>query len=102
MNEVRLAFGRAVRFERERRNWRQEDLARAAHIDRSYVGRIERGEVDCGLSIQEKLASAFGITLGELLRGADEEVERRRRRLQPRSHGGAGGVERDTSAHLPR
>lgn len=96
-----MAFGRAVRFERERRNWRQEDLARAARIDRSYVGRIERGDVDCGLSTQEKLASAFGITLGELLRGADEEVERRRRRLQPRPQGGPSGVGQDTGARWP-
>jgi transcriptional regulator with XRE-family HTH domain len=83
MTELRSAFGRAVRFERERRNWRQEDLAKAAGLDRSYVGRIERGDVDPGLSTQEKIASALEITLGELLTAVDGEIERRRRRLHP-------------------
>jgi transcriptional regulator with XRE-family HTH domain len=83
MTELRLAFGQAVRFERERRRWRQQDLARAAGLDRSYIGRIERGDVDPGLSTQEKISSAFEITLGALLTAVDEEIERRRRRLPP-------------------
>jgi transcriptional regulator with XRE-family HTH domain len=41
----RFRFGRSVRELRERRRWRQEDLAKRAGLSRSAVGRIERGEI---------------------------------------------------------
>jgi transcriptional regulator with XRE-family HTH domain len=43
MNRVR--FGRSVKALRLRKGWRQEDLARAARVSRSAVGRIEAGEI---------------------------------------------------------
>ncbi len=80
MSEVRQAFGRAVAIERARRDWTQAELARRADIERAHLSRIEAGAVDPGLAIQEKIAAAFGLTLGELMRTVDEERERRRRR----------------------
>lgn len=41
----RWRFGRVVRALRQRRGWRQEDLAQRAGASRSVVGRIERGEL---------------------------------------------------------
>jgi transcriptional regulator with XRE-family HTH domain len=41
----RFRFGRSVRELRERRRWRQEDLARRTGLSRSSIGRIERGEI---------------------------------------------------------
>jgi transcriptional regulator with XRE-family HTH domain len=79
--EFRQSFGLAVRIFRERRHWRQEDLARAAGITRAYVSRIESGAVGLGIDTQRRIAEALGVELSELMSQAEEEQERRRRRL---------------------
>lgn len=75
-----VAFGLAVRAARNRRHWRQEDLAQAASVKRSYISLIEQGRVEPGLSIQERLAAALGVPLSELVADAEQERERHRRR----------------------
>ena len=45
MQELAKKFGDAVRDRRLQLGVSQDALAYAAEIDRSYVGRIERGEV---------------------------------------------------------
>lgn len=40
----RKAFGKAIQQQRKRVGLSQEKLALAADVDRSYMGRIERGE----------------------------------------------------------
>ncbi len=72
------AFGLALRNARNRRRWRQEDLARAANMPQNYISRIERGAVEPGLSVQERLAAALGIPLAELIADAERERERYR------------------------
>jgi transcriptional regulator with XRE-family HTH domain len=81
VTDFRRAFGLAVRIVRTRRGWTQDQLDRAAGLASGHVGRIERGEVDPNLSTQEKIAGALGISLAELMGQAEEERERRRRRL---------------------
>ncbi len=80
--DFQRAFGDVVRFQRESRRWTQADLARAAGLDRAHVGKIERGELDPGLATQRRLATALTLTLAELLKLAEEEAERRRKRLR--------------------
>lgn len=46
MGQLAKAIGRSVRAERKTRNLSQDALALACGIDRSYMGRIERGEVN--------------------------------------------------------
>jgi transcriptional regulator with XRE-family HTH domain len=41
----RFRFGRAIRALRQRRGWRQLDLARRSGLTRSVVGRIELGQI---------------------------------------------------------
>ena len=43
------AFGRNLRAIRKSKGFSQERLAHDAEIDRSYVGKIERGEVNITL-----------------------------------------------------
>ena len=43
------AFGRNLRVIRKSKGFSQERLAHDAGIDRSYVGKIERGEVNISL-----------------------------------------------------
>ncbi len=45
MNKLAIEIGKRIRKERSEHNLSQEALAHACCIDRSYMGRIERGEV---------------------------------------------------------
>ncbi|HEH9395962.1 TPA: helix-turn-helix transcriptional regulator, partial [Aeromonas salmonicida] len=49
MQDLAKKFGDAVRDRRLQLGVSQDALAYAAEIDRSYVGRIERGEVNITL-----------------------------------------------------
>ena len=64
-------FGRALRRHRGQHRWSQERLAAAAELNRSYVGELERGEAVASLQTAHKLASALGVSLGELLLEAE-------------------------------
>ena len=44
------------------------DLAKAVGVDRSYVGRILRGEKVPSLEVAGRLARALGLTLDELIK----------------------------------
>jgi ribosome-binding protein aMBF1 (putative translation factor) len=81
MADMRRAFGLAIKLARTRRGWTQEQLGKAAGLDRGHISRIERGDLDAGITTQEKIAAALGLSLGELITQAEDEQERRRRRL---------------------
>jgi transcriptional regulator with XRE-family HTH domain len=46
----------------------QESLAVDANIDRAYIGRLERGEVNATVAILERLAHALKCEIGEFFR----------------------------------
>lgn len=46
MNELAISIGQLIRLTRESKKISQENLALQRGIDRSYLGRIERGEVN--------------------------------------------------------
>jgi len=45
----------------------QEKLALLAEVDRSYVGRIERGDNNVAMLTLARLASALSVSLAELM-----------------------------------
>ena len=48
----------------------QEKLALLAEVDRSYVGRVERGDNNVALLTLTRLAEALGITVARLMHRA--------------------------------
>lgn len=58
MQQLAKAIGARVRTERKARHLSQDALALACSIDRSYMGRIERGEVNITV---EKLYVIAGV-----------------------------------------
>ena len=66
----RLGFGRAVQTLRKHRNLSQEALALSASIDRSYMGRIERGERSISLDKIWAICDALEISILELFQTA--------------------------------
>ena len=62
-----LAFGAAVRAARTEDGIAQEMLAHLAGIERSHMGKIERGEHMPTLVLVLKIARALGRSAGELM-----------------------------------
>lgn len=67
MSELTVAFGLRVREQRKLKKITQEQLALLCNIDRSYMGRIERGEVNLTLEKLYELAKALDIPVSNLL-----------------------------------
>ena len=65
-----LALGNALREARTARGLSQEQLARDAGLDRTYVSGIERGERNPSLTNLLRLADALETTLTVLSRRA--------------------------------
>ncbi|MDO8679081.1 MAG: helix-turn-helix transcriptional regulator [Acidobacteriota bacterium] len=63
--ELRVAIGRRVRELRTQRSVSQEELAARAGLHRNYVGSVERGERDIGITAAAKLAAGLGLSLAE-------------------------------------
>ena len=51
------------------RKWSQRQLAAEAGLDPGYISRIVNGTVEPGLGTLGALAAAFGLDLGEFLKG---------------------------------
>jgi transcriptional regulator with XRE-family HTH domain len=66
-----VAIGRRVRALRLRRGLSQEDLAERAGLHRNYVGSVERGERDIGITATWRLSKALGMSLAEFFSAFD-------------------------------
>jgi transcriptional regulator with XRE-family HTH domain len=71
--EPARAFGAAVRALRTEHGVAQETLANMAGIERSHMGKVERGEHMPTLALILKIARALGCSAAELM----AETERR-------------------------
>ncbi|WP_418141460.1 helix-turn-helix domain-containing protein [Marinobacter sp. MA] len=67
MCDIRRRFGENLRALRKARGFSQEHLAHAAGIDRSYVGKVERGEVNLTIEKLYLLAKAIGCSPKDLV-----------------------------------
>jgi ribosome-binding protein aMBF1 (putative translation factor) len=75
-------FGVTVRQLREANGWSQEQLAERSDLNRSYVGEVERGRVIPSIVTAQKLATALGINIVNLLARCEQlEQSRLARRI---------------------
>jgi transcriptional regulator with XRE-family HTH domain len=65
---------------RAERGWSQKVLAELAGISHGYLSRLEIARQDPSLKVLEKLAAAFGVTVGELLGERPMKPMKRRRK----------------------
>lgn len=65
-----VALGLAIRQIRLERELSQEALALRAEIDRSYLGRVERGDNNVAVLALIRITEALGVTVQELMRRA--------------------------------
>lgn len=59
--------GRNIRAERARKEWTQDALAHASGIGVAQIARMERGEMDSGLTKYIRVARALEVRLAVLL-----------------------------------
>jgi len=65
-----VALGQAIRRSRLAKGISQEELALMAEVDRSYVGRVERGDNNVAILTLAKLAKALGVSVAKLAQKA--------------------------------
>ena len=67
MTDLSIVIGQLIRSKRTELKITQESLALQCGIDRSYVGRIERGEVNITIEKLYEIAEILKINPQELL-----------------------------------
>ncbi len=72
--ELAQAFGAAVRALRMERGIAQESLANLAGIERSHMGKVERGAHMPTLAIIFKIASALGCSTTMLMAATESQL----------------------------
>lgn len=63
----REKLGRTIKGIRERKDMTQEDLAARAHIDVSYLAKIENGYVNTTIRYLIKISRGLGVKARDLL-----------------------------------
>ncbi len=64
---MRQYVAQRIRVIRQHRQWSQETLAELAGLHRSYIGAVERGELNIGIDNIERIVLALEMTACELL-----------------------------------
>ena len=72
--ELAQAFGAAVRALRTERGIAQESLANLAGIERSHMGKVERGEHMPTLAIIFKIARALDCSTAVLMAETESQI----------------------------
>jgi transcriptional regulator with XRE-family HTH domain len=73
---LRKGLGRAVRRLRAGRGYSQEGFADEVGVHRTYMGAVERGEVNISLDNIERVARGLGLSVSQLLREAERDAVR--------------------------
>ncbi len=68
---ILLSLGKAIRIARRKKGLSQENLALLSGVDRSYMGRVERGDNNVAILTLSRISEALGMRLEELMRDAD-------------------------------
>ena len=71
---IALAFGRAVRAARVSLLIAQDQLALRAGVDRSFLGKLERGQRQPSLAILLRLARALNLSGADLVSRVEREL----------------------------
>jgi transcriptional regulator with XRE-family HTH domain len=68
---ILLSLGGAIKRIRLSKNISQEKLALLAEVDRSYMGRVERGDNNVAILTLARIACALDISVSELIQEAN-------------------------------
>ncbi len=71
---IRLAVGRAIRRLRATNGYSEEQLGARAGLSAVQIVALERGELNASLLTLERVSTALGVRVSDLLRAAEREV----------------------------
>ena len=74
MNSIRYDVGRLIKEKRVESGMTQEAFALLAKVDRSYMGRIERGKANISIELLYRLTFVLKCEVYELSRTAPEHI----------------------------
>jgi len=60
-------YGQRIKLIRDKRGMSQIQLAEMLGVDPSHICRIEKGKGTCSISLLQKLATALGVSVADLL-----------------------------------
>lgn len=69
MQQISRQLGARIRHLRQERGFSQEALADASEIHRSFMGEIERGEVDVTLATLIRIGYGLKVPVSSLIKG---------------------------------
>ncbi|HHH43947.1 MAG TPA: XRE family transcriptional regulator [Gammaproteobacteria bacterium] len=75
--DVRKVLGVRIRDLRERKRYSQDVLAELSGLNRSYIGSLERGEHNCGITNIVRVAKALDVPLYKLFHKVPAGVQQR-------------------------
>jgi transcriptional regulator with XRE-family HTH domain len=67
-------FGEVIRAERVRQAIAQDQFALLANVDRSYYGKLERGERQPSLALILRIAGGLGIAASDIIALIEERL----------------------------
>ena len=68
MPQISRKLGANIKKIRTRKKMTQGDICRKLDMDRSYMSAIEGGKKNVTIAVLDKLASALGVSVNELLK----------------------------------
>lgn len=71
MNDISKLLGKRIKVLRVEKDLVQSDLAQLTDTDPSYIGRIERGEINITIETFARIANALDIKPSEILKKVD-------------------------------
>jgi transcriptional regulator with XRE-family HTH domain len=78
------ALGEAIAARRHTQGFSQEGFAHEVGLHRTYMGGVERGERNLGLTNIRRIADALGLSASDLLRLGEQREQDRRRHTRRR------------------
>ena len=67
--------GRRIKYFREKKNWKQNELANKAGVSPTYIYQLERGLKSVTVEYLGYICNALGISLEEFFRSDSAETE---------------------------
>lgn len=65
--DICIRLGQKIRELREKRSWRQIDLAAHAELSKTHISELENGKREVGLKTLERLADALEVKISEIM-----------------------------------
>lgn len=75
MEQILDVFSKNLKRIREKQDLTQEELSEKCHYDRTYIGKIERGQKYPSLDVISRLSSVLGVPSAELFMGPEDLPE---------------------------